>query len=212
MRGAKPRRPSGRSPRGLAYPLAKRCSSPTSQALSTKWTTSWWKPSWCVGRRPSRPVPRARPRLALTGVSLSWQACSNKAGVSYQSVLKYIVNKYPGLDIEKKKFLIKKAMKKHLEKGTIKQVRWPGRDPGRDPGGSWCVLPSVSRGSLKPRPLFHSLCGTTMVDVFTLFCALCPPAERKRPVGNLHHREQACPVQGEWTLDLDRFLPFPCFF
>lgn len=56
-------------------------------------------------------------------MSLSSQSCSNKAGVSYQSVLKYIVKKYPGLEIEKKKFLIKKAMKKHLEKGTIKQVR-----------------------------------------------------------------------------------------
>lgn len=27
------------------------------------------------------------------------------------------------MELEKKKFLIKKAMKKHLEKGTIKQVK-----------------------------------------------------------------------------------------
>lgn len=54
---------------------------------------------------------------------MSLQSCSSKAGVSYQSVLKYIVTKYPGMEIEKKKFLIKKAMKKHLEKGTIKQVQ-----------------------------------------------------------------------------------------
>lgn len=53
---------------------------------------------------------------------MSLQSCNNKAGVSYQSVLKYIVKKYPGVEIEKKKFLLKKAMKKHLEKGTIKQV------------------------------------------------------------------------------------------
>lgn len=33
-----------------------------------------------------------------------------------------MVKKYPGMEIEKKKFLLKKAMKKHLEKGTIKQV------------------------------------------------------------------------------------------
>lgn len=53
---------------------------------------------------------------------MSLQSCSNKAGVSYQSVMKYIVKKYPGMEIEKKKFLLKKAMKKHVEKGTIKQV------------------------------------------------------------------------------------------
>lgn len=50
------------------------------------------------------------------------QSCNNRSGVSYQSVLKYIMKKYPGMEQEKKKFLIKKAMKKHLEKGTIKQV------------------------------------------------------------------------------------------
>lgn len=37
-------------------------------------------------------------------------------------MLKYIVNEYPGMEIEKKKFLLKKAMKKLLEKGAIKQV------------------------------------------------------------------------------------------
>ncbi len=51
------------------------------------------------------------------------QSCNDKSGVSYQSVMKYIVRKYPGMELDKKKFLIKKAMKKHLEKGTIKQVK-----------------------------------------------------------------------------------------
>ncbi|KAA8593577.1 hypothetical protein FQN60_009693 [Etheostoma spectabile] len=48
-------------------------------------------------------------------------SCNDKSGVSYQSVMKYILKKYPGMELDKKKFLIKKAMKKHLEKGTIKQ-------------------------------------------------------------------------------------------
>lgn len=39
--------------------------------------------------------------------------------------MKYIVKKYPGMELDRKKFLIKKAMKKHLEKGTIKQVKKP---------------------------------------------------------------------------------------
>lgn len=60
--------------------------------------------------------------FAETSVSVFLQSCNSKAGVSYQSVLKYIVNEYPGMEIEKKKFLLKKAMKKLLEKGAIKQV------------------------------------------------------------------------------------------
>ncbi|XP_022617199.1 heterochromatin protein 1-binding protein 3 isoform X2 [Seriola dumerili] len=51
---------------------------------------------------------------------------NDKSGVSYQSVMKYIVKKYPGMELDKKKFLIKKAMKKHLEKGTIKQLKGKG--------------------------------------------------------------------------------------
>lgn len=52
----------------------------------------------------------------------SLQDCNDRTGVSYKSVLKYIVKKYPGMEISKKKFLIRKAMKKHLEKGNIRQV------------------------------------------------------------------------------------------
>ncbi|KAM9860071.1 heterochromatin protein 1-binding protein 3 isoform 2-T2 [Aulostomus maculatus] len=53
-------------------------------------------------------------------------SCNDRSGVSYQSVMKYIVKKYPGMELDKKKFLIKKAMKKHLEKGTIKQLKGKG--------------------------------------------------------------------------------------
>lgn len=53
-------------------------------------------------------------------------SCNDRSGVSYQSVMKYIVKKYPGLELDRKKFLIKKAMKKHIEKGTIKQLKGKG--------------------------------------------------------------------------------------
>ncbi|CAF90413.1 unnamed protein product, partial [Tetraodon nigroviridis] len=79
-----------------------------------------------VRRRPwswSWPWPAP---VGLAGLSGVFQSCSNKAGVSYQSLLKYVVKKYPGMEIEKKKFLLKKAMKKHLEKGTIKQLKGKG--------------------------------------------------------------------------------------
>lgn len=48
------------------------------------------------------------------------QSCKEKTGASAHSVMKYIVKKYPNL--EKRKFLLKKALKRQLEKGTVKQV------------------------------------------------------------------------------------------
>uniref|UniRef100_A0A8C4NHR9 Heterochromatin protein 1-binding protein 3 n=1 Tax=Dicentrarchus labrax TaxID=13489 RepID=A0A8C4NHR9_DICLA len=53
-------------------------------------------------------------------------SCNDRSGVSYQSVMKYIVKKYPVMELDKKKFLIKKSLKKHLEKGTIKQLKGKG--------------------------------------------------------------------------------------
>lgn len=48
-----------------------------------------------------------------------------RSGVSYQTLMKYIVRKYPAMK-DKKKFLIKKAMKKHLDNGAIKQLKGKG--------------------------------------------------------------------------------------
>uniref|UniRef100_A0A3B5B403 Heterochromatin protein 1-binding protein 3 n=1 Tax=Stegastes partitus TaxID=144197 RepID=A0A3B5B403_9TELE len=64
--------------------------------------------------------------LLFKGIFLSLQSCNDRSGVSYQSVMKYIVKKYPGMELDRKKFLIKKAMKKHIEKGTIKQLKGKG--------------------------------------------------------------------------------------
>ncbi|XP_057702803.1 heterochromatin protein 1-binding protein 3 isoform X2 [Corythoichthys intestinalis] len=50
----------------------------------------------------------------------------HRGGVSYQSVMKYIAKKCPDMELDKKKFHIKKAMKKQLEKGTIKQLKGKG--------------------------------------------------------------------------------------
>lgn len=55
-------------------------------------------------------------------VGLPLQSANSRSGVSYQAVLKFIVKKYPEMELKKRKFLIRKALKKHLEKGTIKQV------------------------------------------------------------------------------------------
>ncbi|XP_016524416.1 heterochromatin protein 1-binding protein 3 isoform X2 [Poecilia formosa] len=51
---------------------------------------------------------------------------NDRSGMSFQSVMKYMLKKYPGMEFHKKKTLIKKSMKKHLEKGTIKQLKGKG--------------------------------------------------------------------------------------
>ncbi|MEQ2212682.1 hypothetical protein XENOCAPTIV_003324 [Xenoophorus captivus] len=51
---------------------------------------------------------------------------NERSGMSFQSVMKYMLKKYPGMELNKQKFRIKKAMKKHLEKGTIKQLKGKG--------------------------------------------------------------------------------------
>uniref|UniRef100_A0A8C8DQP9 Heterochromatin protein 1-binding protein 3 n=1 Tax=Oryzias sinensis TaxID=183150 RepID=A0A8C8DQP9_9TELE len=54
------------------------------------------------------------------------RASSDKSGVSFKSLMKYLLDKHPGMELTKKTFFIKKALKKHLEKGTIKQLKGKG--------------------------------------------------------------------------------------
>lgn len=80
------------------------------------------KPSRCV---PAVEVPESAqhgPDLLTFVARLPLQSANNKSGVSYQAVRKFLMKKYPGMELKKKKFLIRKALKKHLEMGTIKQV------------------------------------------------------------------------------------------
>uniref|UniRef100_A0A3Q1JTA5 Heterochromatin protein 1-binding protein 3 n=1 Tax=Anabas testudineus TaxID=64144 RepID=A0A3Q1JTA5_ANATE len=93
-------------------------------------------------------------------------SCNDKSGVSYQSVMKYIVKKYPGMELDKKKFLIKKAMKKHLEKGTIKQLK------GKGLSGTFTIgkqLPSSKKAAQKQESL-----GDALPLIIT---RLCEPKE-----------------------------------
>ncbi|KAM3620717.1 uncharacterized protein V6R79_000961 [Siganus canaliculatus] len=94
------------------------------------------------------------------------QSCNDKSGVSYQSVMKYIVKKYPGMELDRKKFLIKKAMKKHLDKGTIKQLK------GKGLTGTFAIgkqLPSSKKAALKTESL-----GDALPLIIT---RLCEPKE-----------------------------------
>ncbi|XP_063767851.1 heterochromatin protein 1-binding protein 3 isoform X2 [Eleginops maclovinus] len=93
-------------------------------------------------------------------------SCNDKSGVSYQSFMKYILKKYPEMDIHKKKFLIKKAMKKHLEKGTIKQLK------GKGLSGTFTI--GKQTASAKKAPLKTEALGDALPLIIT---RLCEPKE-----------------------------------
>ncbi|KAI4827903.1 hypothetical protein KUCAC02_031262 [Chaenocephalus aceratus] len=93
-------------------------------------------------------------------------SCNDKSGVSYQSFMKYILKKYPEMDIHKKKFLIKKAMKKHLEKGTIKQLK------GKGLSGTFTI--GKQTASSKNAPLKTEALGDALHLIIT---RLCEPKE-----------------------------------
>ncbi|XP_061742246.1 heterochromatin protein 1-binding protein 3 isoform X2 [Nerophis ophidion] len=90
---------------------------------------------------------------------------NHRSGVSYQSVMKYIVKKCPDMELDKKKFHIKKAMKKHLEKGTIKQLK------GKGLSGTFALgkQPPASKAGAK-----QELLGDALPLIIT---RLCEPKE-----------------------------------
>ncbi|XP_077583234.1 heterochromatin protein 1-binding protein 3 isoform X2 [Stigmatopora nigra] len=95
----------------------------------------------------------------------------DRAGVSYQSVMKYIAKKCPDMELDKKKFHIKKAMKKQLEKGTIKQLK------GKGLSGTFTVGKQTS-ASKKAVPKQEAL-GDALPLIIT---RLCEPKEASYPL------------------------------
>ncbi|CAL8336797.1 unnamed protein product [Lota lota] len=94
------------------------------------------------------------------------KSSSERAGMSYMSILKYITKKYPSLELDKRKYLIKKALKKHLEKGTIKQLK------GKGLAGSFAAQKQPAnkvRPTVKSEPL-----GDALPLIIT---RLCEPKE-----------------------------------
>lgn len=51
------------------------------------------------------------------------QSCKERSGVSSITIMKYVMKKYPSVEMDKKtKNLYKRALKRLVERGTVKQV------------------------------------------------------------------------------------------
>lgn len=99
------------------------------------------------------------------------QSCKERTGTSYHSVMKYIVKKYPGHELDKRKFLLKNALKRQVEKGTIKQLR------GKGLSGSFAIGKPPQKPAAKPTGN-SGLKAETLGDALPLIITrLCEPKE-----------------------------------
>ncbi|KAI2515410.1 HP1BP3 isoform 5, partial [Pan troglodytes] len=57
------------------------------------------------------------------------KACFQKSGASVVAIRKYIIHKYPSLELERRGYLLKQALKRELNRGVIKQNRSSAVDP-----------------------------------------------------------------------------------
>ncbi|XP_042336188.1 heterochromatin protein 1-binding protein 3 isoform X1 [Sceloporus undulatus] len=104
------------------------------------------------------------------------KACYQKGGASVVAIRKYIINKYPSLELERRGFLLKQALKRELERGAIRQVK------GKGASGSFVVAPNSGKTGPKSRDRKRSSSGpeqqVKLEDVLPLaFTRLCEPKE-----------------------------------
>lgn len=106
------------------------------------------------------------------------KACFQKSGASVVAIRKYIIHKYPSLELERRGYLLKQALKRELNRGVIKQVK------GKGASGSFVVVQKSRKTSQKSRnrKKRSSAVGpepqVKLEDILPLaFTRLCEPKE-----------------------------------
>ncbi|NXN84195.1 HP1B3 protein, partial [Bombycilla garrulus] len=106
------------------------------------------------------------------------KACFQKSGASVVAIRKYIIHKYPSLELERRGYLLKQALKRELERGIIRQVK------GKGASGSFVVVSNAGKTVPKARDRKKSTLAQSaeqqvkLEDVLPLaFTRLCEPKE-----------------------------------
>ncbi|KAM6434285.1 heterochromatin protein 1-binding protein 3 isoform 4-T7 [Liasis olivaceus] len=106
------------------------------------------------------------------------KACYQKGGASVVAIRKYIISRYPSLELERRGYLLKQALKRELERGVIRQVK------GKGASGSFVVAPNSGKVASKSRDRKRSSSAAgpeqhvKLEDVLPLaFTRLCEPKE-----------------------------------
>ncbi|XP_036111518.1 heterochromatin protein 1-binding protein 3 isoform X4 [Molossus molossus] len=106
------------------------------------------------------------------------KACFQKSGASVVAIRKYIIHKYPSLELERRGYLLKQALKRELNRGVIKQVK------GKGASGSFVVVqksrkpPQKSRNRKNRSSAVEPEPQVKLEDILPLaFTRLCEPKE-----------------------------------
>lgn len=106
------------------------------------------------------------------------KACYQKGGASVVAIRKYIIGKYASLELERRGYLLKQALKRELERGVIRQVK------GKGASGSFVVVPNSGKAAPKSRDRKRSTLVSSpeqqvkLEDILPLaFTRLCEPKE-----------------------------------
>ncbi|XP_066493629.1 heterochromatin protein 1-binding protein 3 isoform X2 [Tiliqua scincoides] len=106
------------------------------------------------------------------------KACYQKGGASVVAIRKYIIGKYASLELQRRGYLLKQALKRELERGAIRQVK------GKGASGSFVVVPNSGKAAPKSRDRKRSALASgpeqqvKLEDVLPLaFTRLCEPKE-----------------------------------
>ncbi|MEE6482366.1 hypothetical protein FKM82_013230 [Ascaphus truei] len=109
-------------------------------------------PSWAtlsasqLARAQKQPhaTSSSRPKMDAI-ITEAIKACFQKTGASVVAIRKYIINKYPSLDLERRGYLLKQALKRELQRGIIRQVK------GKGASGSFVVVSNSGKAAPKSR-------------------------------------------------------------
>lgn len=100
------------------------------------------------------------------------ESCKEKTGASAHSVMKFIVKKYPTLELDKRKYLLKKALQRQVERGTIRQLK------GKGFSGSFRIGKQPPKPASKKPTVAPGMKAETLGDALPLIITrLCEPKE-----------------------------------
>ncbi|KAJ8259642.1 hypothetical protein GJAV_G00171790 [Gymnothorax javanicus] len=132
-------------------------------------------PAWATVAASKRAKPQAGQysQAKLDSILLeAIMASKDRSGTSMQSILKYISNKYTSLDLEQKKFYLRKTLKRLIDKGMVKQLK------GKGMSGSFTVGKVPLKATSDKPVVAPGVKAETLGDSLPLiFTRLCEPKE-----------------------------------
>ncbi|KAM9115865.1 heterochromatin protein 1-binding protein 3 isoform 1-T4 [Pangshura tecta] len=120
-------------------------------------------PSWATlsasqlarAQKQTQMAASSRPKMDAI-LTEAIKACFQKSGASVVAIRKYIIHKYPSLELERRGYLLKQALKRELERGVIRQVK------GKGASGSFVVVSNAGKTVPKSR---DRKCGSCVLPV-----------------------------------------------